>query len=334
MLNIGFRVDGGKEIGLGHAVRCLNLAWKLRATTECAITFISATPSIFRGLNTVNYGIEPRIFENVDITTDILVVDLPAINEEYLLDLRSRTKFLVNIDDHTGNVRFCSDILIKPNFNTRVKHLYSGTTRYLAGKGYIILGKQFEAFDREQRAIPTEPKSILVCFGGSDPENLTPRLIPILERIAFKLRIDLVLGASFGSVSEIERLVSRQERYSLHKNVANMAQLMWGADLAVISGGTLMYEACTLGTPAAIISQNREQDDEARLFEQKGAIVYLGLYNKIDDTKIGQKIKAILSDVSLRSRLSQAAKKMIEPRGAERIAKIIIEDLIGSLYED
>jgi UDP-2,4-diacetamido-2,4,6-trideoxy-beta-L-altropyranose hydrolase len=326
VLNIAFRVDGGKEVGLGHAVRCLNLAQQLRETTECEITFISATPSAFSELSTRNYGIEPRIFDNIDITTDILVVDLPAINEEYLLDLRSRAKFLVNIDDHTSNVRFCSDILVRPNFNEGVNHLYSGTTRYLSGKDYIILGKQFEVFARKRRAIPTEPKSILVCFGGSDPENLTQRLIPTLEQIAFKPRIDLVLGASFSSVSEIEKLVSRQKRYSLHKNASNMAQLMWGADLAVISGGTLMYEACTLGTPAIIISQNQEQDDEARLFDQKGAIVYLGLHNKIDNPKIRRTIEAILSDAPLRRRLSQEAKKLIEPYGAERIAKIIIED--------
>ncbi|OGN90492.1 MAG: hypothetical protein A2Z70_01095 [Chloroflexi bacterium RBG_13_48_17] len=324
MLNIAFRVDGGKEIGLGHAVRCLNLARKLKETTDCAITFISATPSVFSELNTGDYGIEPGISDNIHITPDILIVDLPAINEEDLLYFKSRAKFLVNIDDHNGNIRFSSDILIKPNFNKSVNHLYPGTTRYLAGKDYIILGKQFEAFDREQRAIPAGPKGILVCFGGSDPENLTQRLIPILEQADSKPRIDLVIGASFGAMSEIARLVSRQKRYSLHKNASNMAPLMWGADLAVISGGTLMYEACTLGTPAIIISQNQEQDDEARLFDRKGAVVYLGLHNKIDNPKTGRTIEAILGDAPLRRRLSQTARKLVDSGGAARIARIII----------
>ncbi|GAH06467.1 unnamed protein product, partial [marine sediment metagenome] len=91
----------------------------------------------------LNTGIELilRALDNIDI----LIVDLPTVSEEYVSGLKQQVKLLVNIDDNTTNLKFCSDILIRPNINEKVNHLYSGSTRYLSGRGYIILRKQFEA---------------------------------------------------------------------------------------------------------------------------------------------------------------------------------------------
>ena len=93
-----------------------------------------------------------------------------------------------------------------------------------------------------------------------------------------------------------------------------------------------MYEACALGTPAIVISQNQGQDDEARLFAQEGAIFNLGQHSEINDSEIEDTIKAVLSNKSLRDSLSQKARKLIDPFGAERITKVIIEDFVQRHY--
>ncbi|GAG98429.1 unnamed protein product, partial [marine sediment metagenome] len=58
MLSIAFRVDGGKDIGLGHVVRCLTLAKKFEETIQSKIAFISRTPLVVKQLDEENYRIK------------------------------------------------------------------------------------------------------------------------------------------------------------------------------------------------------------------------------------------------------------------------------------
>lgn len=304
-ISIAFVVKGNKKIGYGHLKRCRALAEKFQQMANCSIKFLSKAP--------------------LSSNFDILITDLLDINEKQLKRLKKKAKLLVSIDDG-HKVKFPSDILVEPSINPKCR--FRKKTKYLSGKNYVILGKEFEKYNRAKK-ISKEPKLIFVCFGGSDSNNLTEKIIRILKEIDFekRIKINTVLGPLFGSSKKVEKLAESNEQYVFLKNVLNSAKILRKADLAIISGGTLMYEACSLGIPAIIICQNQEQNIEAEFCGKKGAIINFGIFNKLDDEKLKNTIFQLLEDLNLRKKLSTDAQRLINPYGTKRIASLILKEL-------
>ncbi len=250
----------------------------------------------FQQMIECNIRFFPRISLNKISNFDICIVDLLDIKEKQIKQLKKQNKLLIRID----NNRDC-----------------------------IILKKEFEKLAKKTKPILKNPKQIFVCFGGSDANNLTERLIKSLKQINLdkRIKINVILGPLFGKSKKIQNLIKFDKRYVLHKNISNLANLLWQSDLAIISGGTLMYEACLLGIPSIVICQNQEQNREAGFFEKKRAVINLGVYNKLDNKKTGNTILFLLNNLNLRKQMSKTGKKLINPDGAERIVKIVLKTL-------
>lgn len=308
-ISVCFILKADKKIGGGHLVRCRVLAEALKKQAGCKVKFFSGASSV-KG---------PGF--------DICITDSPDINRKDLGRLKKYTKLLVSIDDG-NNIYFSSDILISPNVNPDVRHRFSRSTKYLSGRDYIILKEGFEKTAHKRRDISKDPRHIFICFGGSDPNNLTERLIKILKDSAAdkKIKINLVLGPLFGSAKRVETLIAYDNRYVLRKGVSDLAGILQKCDLAIISGGTLLYEACILGAPAIVISQNKRQDREAGFFAAKKAVVNLGTFNGKAGSRVLPLIVELLSDYKRRKQLSVNARRLISGRGADRIASLILRE--------
>ncbi len=305
-ISVAFIVRADEKIGCGHLIRCRTLSKKLQEMRKCEVKFF------------------PKIDLNKISHFEMVITDLPDIKEEQLNQIRKRAKLLVSIDDG-HKIKFSSDILINPNINPKIKHNFSKKTKYFSGKNYLILREEFEKFGKKKKMISEKPKQIFVCFGGSDPNNLSEKTARILMgmKLDKKIRIRIIAGRG----EKIKRVISSRRNFILQKNVSNLAEVLWQSDLAIISGGTLMYEACVLGVPSIIICQNQEQFEEADFFSKKEAVINLGVFNKLRSEKLKNKVVKLLESQNLRKRLSANAKRLISFQGAERIAKILLREL-------
>ena len=86
-----------------------------------------------------------------------------------------------------------------------------------------------------------------------------------------------------------------------------------------------MYEACALGIPSLVISQNETQNDEASLFKKAGAIIHLGLNETVSDDEILNNFRELMIDSSLREAISASGPKLISVNGSERIVSDLVD---------
>ena len=101
--------------------------------------------------------------------------------------------------------------------------------------------------------------SVLLIFGGSDPLNLTSKVLDELLSWQKELKTDIILGSGFTYIGELNMVLgkhqSKKGSVKIYQNIKNVAQLMYKADLVITSPGYSMFEAFCVGAPVIAISQ-------------------------------------------------------------------------------
>lgn len=331
-MHIFFRVEAAPELGMGHLVRCLALADKLKCpTSDIDITFITSGNSAGDRIRRCGYGsidlplsvnfVEEIKYYECDLNKSIFITDIPNIPEKYIKALQENGCRVISIDDCSKTV-FYSDILINPNLNPTVQHAYSSGTEYYKGPEYVILKKAFEKYEGKKKQIKEKVESLFLCFGGGDTNNITGKIVNISKKIGIDTNV--VIGMLYPYKDDLIKSVEGHKNIKIKINANNIDGLIDEADLAIISGGTLLYETCAVGTPAIIICQNEDQNTESEFFAQNNAAINLGLYDKLNEKAVLETVHNLINDHKNRMLLSKNAKHLIDAKGADRIAKLIM----------
>ena len=192
---------------------------------------------------------------------------------------------------------------------------------FLGGPEFILLHPAYTAV--EVLPLNVSVRRVLACFGGSDPADLSSRLVTLLESTVVNADFRLILGPLYQG-SAMLRATSVTSGLTLLDDVNVLAEEMAACDLAIVSGGTLAYEACALGRPTVVISQNQDQASEAEFLATAGAVVHVGRHDTVSDEAIILAIDQLSSDYSRRFGLSALASRLIPRDGAERVAARIL----------
>ena len=334
-MKILFRVEATPELGSGHLMRCLVLAERLKESiSNIDITFITSSSIVDEQVKSCDYKLinlpsSKDIIKEIEyyekyIKNAIFITDIPNIPDDYLKTLKKSVGSVISIDDGSDTI-FYSDILINPNIYSNVNHKYSSETQYYSGGKYVILKKAFGKYAVKKKQIKREVKSLFVCFGGSDKNNITKKVMNIIRNMDINLLI--AVGIMYPYYKEIVKDIKDYRNIQIKRNVHNIDELIYDADLAVISGGTLLYETCAVGTPAIVICQNREQNRESEFFAENNAVINLGIFDNINEVICRNTIIKLISDFNKRKLLSKNAKQLIDERGADRIVGIILKEI-------
>jgi spore coat polysaccharide biosynthesis predicted glycosyltransferase SpsG len=259
---------------------------------------------------------------------DIAIVDLLTIGQKEAKHIKRLSGIIVCIDDEGPGLKG-QDYLIRPNVLGLRKIPGMLADKYLTGREYIILHPDFAAASLKKKKIPAQVKQVLVCFGGSDPGNLMLRLAPLLKKLDHPVKFHVILGAAAADTGKITAILKNDARFLVSRNVAHMADAFSCADAALLSAGTLLYEACCLGIPSLVIAQNKQQEKEARILDTAGAVVNLGVYTGVSDETLTRALEELLDNPPLRERMFQKGRKLIAPNGASRIASKLLAHLAG-----
>ena len=257
---------------------------------------------------------------------DLAIIDIPGPGTLQPRNLHRVAGFIACIDDEGAGLPQ-QDVLIRPNLIELPKPQGVSCDNYWAGGDYIILHPQFGDLFISGRKKKRSARDLLVCFGGSDPARLTLRVIPILKQLGGFIRARIVIGASFPCKADIFSAISADPRFRVHQNVANMAEALQNSDVALISGGTLLYEACAMGVPSIIISQNTAQDREASICHAKGAVINVGRYNTVPDADIMSALNEVMKKPALRERLTQKSNRVVAVDASQRIAAQLMSSM-------
>lgn len=333
-LKILFRTSGGrakgKQLGLGHIYRCLNLANQLKSNK---IFFLledyGGAEEVFRQNGFKNiFKLKPNITVQSDVKNsiksihdeeiDILIVDKYNLSISYLKKLKNHTKIVVISD--LRKINYSTDLLINGfvGFKNKITRNKYGTT-CLLGPSFQILSKKFIKNSIRKK----KNYDLIATFGGYDEKNIIEILLKELLKLNHKIKTKVILGPAARKTRKISILEKKiGKSLTIKKNIKNMHDEISNVKYGICSGGITTYEFASLKIPFGIICQVKHQLETANEWEKRRIAMNLGLPNN----KIGKKISDFLQLVS-EEKLPRNLKhkSIVDGLGAKRVAKQILK---------
>lgn len=351
---VAFRVDGARDIGAGHIMRCLTLANSLKSRgitchfltmpnmgpLEDAIRFAghSAHSLVVECDDQIDDGTPLfhshwlRHSQNADSSAcaQILAELKPIwlILDHYALDWRwqrNLTSFVhrqLSIDD-LADRSFISDIHVDPNPLNREKieegGLLPNPCLKLIGCDYAVLRSEFLEVQRRVELRRTNLE-LLIMMGGVDHSNATSDILRLLLSNAHTLswisEVTVVLGATALNRCEVQSLGSSLPcRFEVLQNPPNMAEVMANADLCIGAAGGSAWERCAVGLPSLLVILAENQKPIAHFLEEEGAALVVEHL----DTKSLLETLTVLYQPENRHSMRQRATALVDGRGTERV---------------
>lgn len=341
MKRIGFRVDANAEIASGHLMRCISISVQCRKL-GADVVFLMAQENGVELLQKQNleYDILHSDWKNWDADIPLmenkikqwnigcLVVDSYNITSCYLSAVNAMTKVLY-IDDmcrEPYDVTYLMKVLYWDDENY-VNRMYEGTdVKLLLGLKYVLLREEFA----KREILPERKKQIVVTTGGTDPYHVTLNFAKrfISEKELEDYTLLLILGGMNADCEEIVRLVGDYNRIEVRTNINNMAEVLAESAYVILAGGNTMYEACACVTPSVVFSFADNQVKSCRDFDERGIMLYAGDARNEDDIsgKIMESLKKLVSDEGYRNRCREQMQRLVDGKGAMRIARVLCMD--------
>lgn len=273
-------------MGMGHVQQSTTLARELR--TKADVCFLTKSDDTVltaireSGFEATRLQSDAEILQHLTkLNPDVIVFDKINVEEKLARDIKRTLKAgLVIFTNLTGANKYADVAVLQrsadltADIGNRFKNVaYTDNdtnTLYYYGPKYWVLRPEFYEYKSKGKVSSCKPEHILLTFGGSDPSNLTSAVLDELLGLDRMLWIDVILGAHFGHDDSVKHVLERHPRkranVTVHRNIKNVADLMYKADLTVTSPGLSMFEALCVGTPIIVIPQDALQRDTYRGF--------------------------------------------------------------------
>jgi len=320
--------DWNSQSGMGHLSRCLSLAQALNKN-GVALIIVTDNPIPLNFLECRNIKSKIYNWYKVESLFKIAKKDTACIVDSYLAKpetysyLYQNTKLLVSIDDNK-RIDYPGGILINSNIYAKcLGYQQKNEIHLLLGSLYIPLKKVF--WLRKNKVIRNKVNSILITTGGNDDENCIPPILHLLSEKFPRINKYILVTRNFSNLTEINKL-SDQKTYVFQDAPAHkIRELMYQSDLAISGGGQTIYELANVGLPTIAIQQANNQKRNIQSWKKLGFIEYVG---KASNPKTLNNINSAiikLNSKRLRQQRCRIGRRLIDGRGAERVAEIIHE---------
>lgn len=293
-MKIAFITDGGLELGMGHVVQSLSLAKRFSGKVD--IQFITkSSETIIKKINdsgfyAVHFNTDNEIYNYLKTNEpDIIIFDKLDVNEEFAKRIRYELSSKLVIFTNITSANKFAHIAVTADIGSEFENIKFADnetkTLYFYGPKYWILREEFYKIKNDENTYLDPIRRILLIFGGSDPSNITTSVLKLFFDNNTDYNIDVILGASYGYIDEINNIINHKEHsnnITIYQNVDNVAQLMYQADLVIASPGLSCFESLCVGTPVVVIPQNELQKE-----------TYDGFFSIIGIDEIDQLLKII-----------------------------------------
>ncbi|NRB06376.1 MAG: UDP-2,4-diacetamido-2,4,6-trideoxy-beta-L-altropyranose hydrolase [Richelia sp.] len=341
-MNLAIRVDASRQIGTGHVMRCLALAQAWQDAGGDVIFIMTSPPALEARLKSeeieviyipTQTGSIEDARETINLTrkfdANCIVIDGYKFDGKYQKRIKDDGLRLLMIDDYGHAEHYYADIILNQNISAD-ESLYVNRepyTQFLLGVKYTLLRREFWQWCGWKREIPTVARKILVTLGGSDPDNVTLKVIQALQLVKLDdLETVVVVGGSNPHYEQL-KFVCLDAKFPIHlkRNVTNMAELMAWADVAIAAGGSTNWELAFMGLPSIILVLAENQRAIAQKLGSMKITVNLGCYEDISPTEIALALKPLMDVSQARIEMSQQGQKLVSGSAVTRIAEILAE---------
>jgi len=336
------RADASVSIGTGHIMRMIALgqAWQAQGG-EVHFLCAEITSALEKRLASEGFqlsrisavlGSKQDLEQTTHLITDTLqadrqnarvVLDGYHFGSDYQLGIKAAGFKLLVVDDYGHADFYHADWVLNQNISAR-EELYakrSPDTKLLLGPKFAMLRKEFLAYKGWQREIAPVAKKILVTLGGSDPDNVTLKVIQAL--VDLDLHVKVVIGGSNPHLREIENFIHSQNNSTalieVVVNATNMLEIMAWADFAITAAGSTCWELGFMGLPSIFVILAENQVSIASRLEAEGFGICLGNGVGLKKDKLAEAISTHAKNENFLQTVAKYGRQMVDGYGAQRM---------------
>lgn len=319
---IAIVVNANDEIGTGHLNRCVTIASKL-VFHEVLFLIDEHYQLGVDILDKFNYSYKTYedfqdLFEILnEYGSNIVLNDILNTSGEYISSLKTDGYFVVNFED-IGFGSGIADVV----FDDLYEH-DSNEENVFRGSKYFILNDEF--YYQHSKIITNDVDRVLINFGNIDSNNFTEEVIDAILTTNYEGRIDVVVGLAY---NRLEELISKYESNPLvqiYRNVPNISEFIFKADIVFTSSDNSIYEICSLGVPAIVLCQD-ERELSHVFANPKNGFVNLGLGVNVESQEIVEKFIGLVNNYDLRLELNKRMLSVNLRYGFENILAVVEEE--------
>lgn len=310
----------GKNVGLGHLVRCMTLAKELLSRN------LSVELRLKNDTDAVTFaqdgGLNPTISNPKRLKMDIcsspaelIIVDSYDFSSRDFELLADRKTLMVV--DELGKRNIPADIVLNNNIYAD-KIEYPAADVVLRGTEYCMLREPFRSLPNPHYR--EKPESILVTVGGADLEDSFVNIVTVVASVATEVSINAVVGPYFEPPDNLP------DQIEFHHDPPDIHELMLEADIAISGGGQTLYELAACGTPTIAVPLGTDQSLNIDGFEKAG---FCHAVEKPDDSVFKHELRThfdnLYRDSETRRKMMETGRSIVDGRGVFRVADRIEE---------
>jgi UDP-2,4-diacetamido-2,4,6-trideoxy-beta-L-altropyranose hydrolase len=259
MHRVVIRCDGGRNIGLGHIMRCLALADMLRNQFQILFVLQETSEDVYALIQREGWSYEV-LPESKDVDKDlplliallsqgdIVVLDGYEFKTEYQYAIRQRDYRVVAIDDLHAWHHYADVILNHAGGVSESSYSCETYTHLMLGPSHTLLRKEFF----EQQTIyqdSGEWSRFFISMGAADTGGNTLKIAQALLSWPTTKKIVLMVSTLNPHLEALKKLEVEQDRVTIAYNL-NASQLidnLQNTDVVICPASTISLETCAVG---------------------------------------------------------------------------------------
>jgi spore coat polysaccharide biosynthesis predicted glycosyltransferase SpsG len=310
--------SAGRGEGRGHLARSLAIAEAAQeAGIACEVALLRGEPSAAEWARAGAAGATFAGPEALARRRAPLIVDLPDPNEAGLAMLARATAF-----DDRQLLASPARVVVQPSLPAWSPAPGGRAGRALVGYEFAPLGRSVLRAAAEQRARASQAEGViprvLLCFGGSDPADVTARLGVALAADP-RWSLEVAVGPDYRGAAQASGLAVLREP-------PDLAELLAAADVAILGAGTMKFEAAALGTPAVLVAVADDQLPVGPTFAATGAAAWAGDGREVEPALVVELLAALALDPRRRAAMARRGPEVVPGDGAGRIVAATMTD--------
>ena len=259
MKQIVFRLDANARIGTGHLMRCMTIADELDQK-KYHIYFICGklTHPMQALIADIGYKFyiednEKKILKILEnIKPDYLIIDHYGLDSKFEIKASPYSKQILVIDDMADRFHTCDFLLDQGPLRTKddYKPWVNSECQLLLGSDYVLIKPDFRQL---RKSCITSWEKGLISFGGSDPDNITLKILKALDsELKMKnIKWTIIAGTANQNWNSLKNFTNQtQMKITLIKQTNKIATLMSNHDFAFGAAGTMAWERACIGLPS------------------------------------------------------------------------------------
>lgn len=255
---------------------------------------------------------------------DWVVIDGYQFDTAFADRVSSAARHMLIVDDLGQLSHYSASLVLNQNITadsaTYANH--AAGTHLLLGGRYSLLRREFRC-TAPQRDATGQIERVLVTLGGSDPDNVTRKVIDALLLLPH-LHAKVIVGAANPRREELARhCLQAGTRIELLPPVENMVPLMDEAQFAISAGGTSVLELASRGLPTLLVAIADNQLAICETMRDRGVMAYAGWHSDVSPETLASTLDALTreSAIAQRAQFIERGLELVDGQGAIRVAR-------------